>query len=114
MCACTIWQAVLNFLFVGLSVLSNCLPVRLSVFFFFNCLSVFAFGWTLEDDAYIPIMTKLKPAPDSILQLVKSGCKKVKCIYCRCKGKSKSCFVQSYEAGEELCNNVAQEPIECD
>ena len=42
------------------------------------------YGWTLEDNRWVPIMTTQLPAPKSIIQLVKCGCAKAKCDTNRC------------------------------
>ncbi|KAL9976959.1 hypothetical protein ACROYT_G014308 [Oculina patagonica] len=42
------------------------------------------FGWKLEDDKWVPVMTSLPPAPEAIIQLVKCGCVKSRCSLNRC------------------------------
>ena len=42
------------------------------------------FGWKLEDDKWVPVMTSLPPAPEAIIQLVKCGCIKTRCSTNRC------------------------------
>ena len=43
-------------------------------------------GWTLEEDGWTPIMTTQLPAPESVLQLGKCGCK-TKCQSKRCSSQ---------------------------
>ena len=42
------------------------------------------YGWNLEDDVWVPVMTKEQPAPNVVIQLVKCGCSKSKCDSARC------------------------------
>ena len=37
------------------------------------------FGWKLEGDKWVPVMTSLPQAPEAIIQLVKCGCIKARC-----------------------------------
>ena len=37
------------------------------------------YGWKMEDDEWIPVMTTLLPAPEAIIQLVKCKCAKQRC-----------------------------------
>ena len=36
------------------------------------------FGWKLDGDKWVPMMTTLPPAPDAVVQLVRWGCTKGK------------------------------------
>ena len=38
------------------------------------------YGWKEENDELLPVPSREKPAPDTILQLVKCGCKKSSCL----------------------------------
>ena len=42
------------------------------------------FGWRLDGDKWVPVMTTLTPAPDAVVQLVRCGCTKSKCSSNRC------------------------------
>ena len=42
------------------------------------------YGWNLEDDVWVPVMTKEQPAPNVVIQLVKCGCSKSKYNSARC------------------------------
>ena len=42
------------------------------------------FGWRLDGDKWVPVMTTLTPAPDAVIQLVRCGCPKSKCSSNRC------------------------------
>ena len=37
------------------------------------------FGWKLEDNKWLPVITTLPPAPEAVIQLVKCGCAKERC-----------------------------------
>ena len=45
------------------------------------------YGWKLEDDQWVPIMTSLAPAPDAIIELVGCGCKTNHCSSNRCNSR---------------------------
>ena len=34
------------------------------------------YGWTMENGAWIPVLTTFSPAPEAIIQLVKCRCRK--------------------------------------
>ena len=42
------------------------------------------YGWEKNDNRWLPVITKLPPAPEAIIQLVKCGCKK-QCVSNRCQ-----------------------------
>ena len=42
------------------------------------------YGWKLEDEQWLPIMTSLPPAPDAIIELVGCGCNTSHCSFNRC------------------------------
>ena len=42
------------------------------------------YGWEKDDNRWLPVMTKLPPAPEAIIQLVKCGCAK-QCASNRCQ-----------------------------
>ena len=45
------------------------------------------YGWKLEDDQWVPIMTSSPPAPDAIIELVGCGCKTSHCSSNRCNSR---------------------------
>ncbi|CAH3043013.1 unnamed protein product [Porites lobata] len=69
------------------------------------------YGWKKDKDKWIPVMTRLQPAPDAVLYLVKCGCGKDKCRNNRCSCRRASltctglCSCSNDETGEE-CDNV--------
>ena len=56
-------------------------------------------------------MTRLQPAPDAVLHLVKCGCAKEKCSTnrCQCRKAGLKCthLCSCMDGGDELCDNVA-------
>ena len=56
------------------------------------------FGWKLEDNKWLPVMTTLPPAPEAVIQLVKCSCAKEKCSTnrCQCRKANLNCT--------DLCN----------
>ena len=69
-------------------------------------------GWKREGDIFVPIMTKLPPAPETLLQLVKCGCSKSACDTSRCKCKSNKLYCTdlcSCGAEEDGCKNIIAE-----
>lgn len=68
------------------------------------------YGWKRDGDKYIPVMTTLPPAPDTLLQLVKCGCSKTACETSRCKCKANNLFCTDLcvcGAEDDMCKNVA-------
>ena len=66
------------------------------------------FGWKLEDDKWVPVMTFLPPAPEAIIQLVKCGCIKTRCSTNRCncqKAELKCTNLCSCADSGDLCDN---------
>ena len=66
------------------------------------------FGWKLEDDQWVPVMTFLPPAPEAIIQLVKCGCIKTRCSTNRCncqKAELKCTNLCSCADSGDLCDN---------
>ncbi|XP_032229946.2 uncharacterized protein LOC5505744 [Nematostella vectensis] len=72
------------------------------------------YGWKLEADEWVPVMTSLKPAPDAVLHLVKCGCLTERCStnrwQCRKAGLpcTDLCGCADDEEGEP-CQNVSEE-----
>ena len=66
------------------------------------------FGWKLEDDKWVPVMTSLPPAPEAIIQLVKCGCIKTRCSPNRCncwKAELKCTNLCNCADSGDLCDN---------
>jgi hypothetical protein len=65
-------------------------------------------GWKQDGDRWIPIMTTQLPAPESVLHLVKCGCKKqCRTERCSCRKAGLSCsdICGCLEDGENPCEN---------
>lgn len=67
-------------------------------------------GWNLEDDVWVPVMTKEQPAPNAVIQLVKCGCSKSKCdnTRCSCCKAGLSCTELCACDPSEGCDNPEQ------
>ena len=52
------------------------------------------FGWKLEDNKWLPVITTLPPAPEAVIQLVKCGCAKERCStnICQCRKANLNCI----------------------
>ena len=75
------------------------------------------YGWEKNDNRWLPVMTKLPPAPEAIIQLVKCGCTK-QCASnrCQCRKNGLACtdlFACSDEE-DEPCQNVFTEVVDDD
>ena len=71
-------------------------------------LSPETFGWKLEDDKWVPVMTSLPLAREVIIQLVKCGCIKTRCSTNRCncqKAELKCTNLCSCADSGDLCDN---------
>ena len=73
-------------------------------------------GWTMGNRLFIPIVSKLKPAPDAILELTQCGCARAKCrtLSCSCRKAGMVCTEMcKCDAVEDSCENIdAQLPID--
>ena len=65
------------------------------------------FGWKLEDDKWVPVMTSLPPAPEAIIQLVKCGCIKTlrSTNRCNCRKAELQCTNLCSCVDSDLCDN---------
>ena len=75
------------------------------------------YGWTMENDEWIPVMTTLSPAPEAIIQLVKCRCAKVRCSTnrCHCRKAGLLCTdLCSCSDDDNECENQQGEWDECD
>ena len=84
-------------------------------------LSPLGYGWCInEDNSYSPVMTINRPAPDSIVSLVKCGCTKSDCKASRCscaKAIPSLKCTELCECTTSNCRNreeVEQDPINGD
>ena len=70
------------------------------------------YGWKRDCDKYIPVMTTLPPAPETLLPLIKCGCNKSVCETSRCKCKANHLYCTDLcccGAEEDSCKNIASE-----
>lgn len=72
------------------------------------------FGWEKSGNQYFPTMSSTLCAPECLLNLVRCGCEKGRCVVsCKCKGQSLRCTEMCKCGGdEELCDNNDFEAIE--
>jgi len=65
------------------------------------------YGWKMDEDHWLPVMTKLPPAPEAIIQLVKCGCVKERCSTnrCQCRKAGLSCTDLCTCSDTESCEN---------
>lgn len=65
------------------------------------------YGWTMENDHWVPVMTTLQPAPKAVIQLVKCGCSKERCATnrCQCRKAKLRCTDLCSSSDNEDCNN---------
>lgn len=60
---------------------------------------------------WVPVMTRLPPAPDAVLHLVKCGCAKERCSTnrCQCRKAGLKCtdLCSCIDGEDEPCDNVA-------
>jgi hypothetical protein len=73
-------------------------------------------GWTEDIGQFMPVLSRLPVAPDSVVELVKCGCTKTKCGgRCSCRQSNVTCTEHcKCEADEENCTNVSGDIIEDD
>ena len=67
------------------------------------------FGWTADENGWVPVMTKIPPAPDAIIYLVKCKSAKERCSAnrCQCRKAGLSCTdLCSCSDSGELCENL--------
>lgn len=64
------------------------------------------FGWTEENNRWVPIMCTNPPAPSDVLELIKCGCLKSKCNSCKCVWRKLPCSEMcACEGDPEKCEN---------
>lgn len=70
------------------------------------------------EDEWVPVTTPLKPAPDAVLQLIKCGCAKERCVTNRCQCRKVGlpctdlCRCMDSEEDEDPCHNLGQKEDE--
>ena len=77
-------------------------------------LSPRGYGWTMENDEWIPVMTTLSPAPEAIIQLVKCKCAKERCSTNRCQCRKAGLLCMDLCSCSEDDNKCENQPGECD
>ena len=68
------------------------------------------YGWKEEENKLVPVPTRDPPAPATVIDLVKCGCKKTSCTsHCSCRSQGLNCSEMCLcGADEEVCSNVNQ------
>ena len=73
------------------------------------------YGWTLEAEQWVPVMTLQNPAPQAVLSLVKCACSKSKCQSqrCSCRKAGLSCtdICGCSDMGDD-CENTPKDSME--
>ena len=74
------------------------------------------YGWEADEDHMVPVTTEDPPAPGTITQLIKCGCKKSRCAsHCSCRLNNLNCSeLCMCGADEEVCANVRKELLGID
>lgn len=75
------------------------------------------YGWEMEANEWVPVMTTLPPAPEAIIHLVKCSCAKERCSNnrCQCRKAGLTCTdLCTCSDSEELCSNKQEEDKEPD
>ena len=68
------------------------------------------YGWKIEGDHWVPVMTTKLPAPDAVIHLVKCGCMKIDCATGRC-----SCRVAGLSCTKLCsCSDSDQDCVNCE
>ena len=70
------------------------------------------YGWRMDQEEWVPVMTNLPPAPEGILQLVQCGCSKERCSTnrCQCRKAGLNCTdLCNCSDNDETCDNEVQE-----
>lgn len=68
------------------------------------------YGWEVDGSRLVPVTTRDPPAPATITQLTKCGCKKTGCTSrCSCRSLNINCSEMCLcGADEEVCRNTSQ------
>ena len=69
------------------------------------------YGWWMDKDEWLPVMTTLAPAPEAVTQLVKCGCSKEWCSThcCQCHIAGLHCTDLCNCSDTEKCKNASEE-----
>lgn len=69
------------------------------------------YGWAMENDQWVPVMTSLQPAPKEVLELVKCACLKDRCSTnrCKCRKAGLRCTDLCSCCDNDDCNNQEDE-----
>ena len=70
------------------------------------------YGWRMDQEEWVPVMTNLPPAPEGILQLVQCGCSKERCSTNRCQCRKAGLNYTDlciFSDNGETCDNDVQE-----
>ena len=71
------------------------------------------YGWEKSDNIWFPVMTRLLPAPEAIIQLVKCGCASNRC-QCRRNGLPCTDLCSCCDEEDEPCQNVFSDVVDDD
>ena len=73
------------------------------------------YGWRMDQEEWVTVMTNMPPAPKAILQLVQCGCSKKRCFTnrCQCRKAGLNCknFCNCSDNGESCVNDVQEEDV---
>ena len=74
------------------------------------------YGWTVERDIWVPVMTTILPAPQAVLNLVKCSCGKSGCKtgHCKCHKAELPCTDMCGCDVEYPCENMKSPDVEED
>ena len=69
------------------------------------------YGWRMDKDCWLPVMTTLPQAPEAVTQLVKCGCSKERCStnHCQCRRAGLHCTDLCNCSDTEECENAREE-----
>jgi hypothetical protein len=72
------------------------------------------YGWKLDGQALMPVMTTIAPAPHAIIELVKCGCKTSRCAtqQCKCRSNNLKCTDLCACCDIEECENWTDDAAE--
>lgn len=74
-------------------------------------LNVVDWGWKLEGNQFVPVMTKKAAAPETLLQMVHCNCKTACKTRCSCKGYELPCTPACGQCQVENCENPHNQPL---
>ena len=72
------------------------------------------YGWTLENDEWIPVTATLSPATEAIIQLLKCKCAKERCSTNRCQCRKAGLPSTDLCSCSEDDDKSENQPGECD